>query len=62
MTLKKQTQCESCSYYYYDDEYDCYCCEVNLDEDETARFLSCSYFECPYYNPYDEYKIVSKQN
>lgn len=59
---KKVTRCECCAYYVYDDEYDCYECEIDLDEDETARFLSYSDFECPYYNPYDEYKIIQKQN
>ena len=59
---KKVTQCECCAYYYYDEEYECYSCDINLDEDEMARFLSCKDFECPYYNPYDEYKIVRKQN
>ena len=47
--------------YYYDDEEDCYCCEVNLDEDEMCRFLSSSYDNCPYYQQYDEYKIARKQ-
>ena len=59
---KKVTQCECCAYYYYGEEYECYSCDINLDEDEMARFLSCKDFECPYYNPYDEYKIVRKQN
>ena len=59
---KRVTQCECCAYYFYDEDYDCYACEVNLDEDEMARFLSYADFECPYYNPYDEYKIVQTQN
>lgn len=56
------TQCETCSYYYYDEESDNYECEVNLDEDEMEKFLSYADFNCPYYNSYDEYKIVKKQN
>ena len=35
---------------------------VNLDEDELYKFMQGSSFECPYYQPYDEYKIVRKQN
>lgn len=35
-----QTNCESCANYVYDEESDCYCCEVDLDEDEMYRFLS----------------------
>ena len=54
--------CENCSYYDYDDENEMYVCLVNLDEDELYRFLQGNNSECPYYNPYDEYKIVNKQN
>lgn len=60
--MKGATNCEECSNYYYDEQEDCYCCEVNLDEDEMQRFLSGSNYNCPYYDPYDEYKIVRKQN
>lgn len=31
-------QCESCMYYQYDEEYEEYFCDVNLDEDEMERF------------------------
>ncbi len=55
------TNCEFCAFYVYDD--DGYAeCEVNLDEDEMARFMSSSYDSCPYYQTDDEYKIVRKQN
>ncbi len=53
--------CEQCGNYVYDEDYECYTCEVNLDEDEMARFLSDSYTDCPYYRPGDEYLIVRKQ-
>ena len=55
-------QCESCAYYDYDEEYDEYYCTVNMDEDEIEKFMSGSYDSCRYYSPYDEYKIVRKQN
>ena len=55
------TNCEFCAFYGYDD--DGYAeCDVNLDEDEMARFLGSSYQSCPYYQTDDEYKIVRKQN
>ena len=55
------TNCEFCAFYVYDE--DGYAkCEVNLDEDEMARFMSSSYDSCPYYQTDDEYKIVRKQN
>lgn len=56
-----KTNCEECSNYVYDEDYGCYMCEANLDEDEISRFLSDSYYNCPYYNHNDEYKIVRKQ-
>ena len=58
----KQTSCESCVYYDYNEDYDCYECQMNLDEDEMISFLSRSNNTCPYYRYYDEYKSVQKQN
>ncbi len=57
-----QSNCETCRNYCYDEEEEYYYCDMNLDEDEYARFLSASYFDCPYYEYDDEYKIVRKQN
>ncbi len=57
----KETNCEYCMNYVFDDEWDCYICDVNLDEDEMVRFLSDSYHDCPYFQLNDEYKIVRKQ-
>ena len=58
---KQQGSCESCLYYEYDEDYECYVCEVNLDEDEMARFMSGSMRDCPYFQHNDEYRIVRKQ-
>lgn len=55
-------QCESCSYYCYDEEYDEYYCSVNLDEDEMEKYMSGNSDTCHYFNYYDEYKVVEKQN
>lgn len=60
-TATGSTNCESCVFYDYDEEYDCYVCNMNLDEDEMARFLSGTHSACPYYRYYDEYKSVHKQ-
>lgn len=54
----KITQCEMCAYY---DEYEQEC-EINLDEDDLARFVTQPHSSCPYFQMYDEYKIVRKQN
>ena len=37
-------------------------CNVNLDEDEMVKFLADTFANCPYYDYYDEYKTVRKQN
>ena len=59
--MKKETNCESCMNYFYDDECGYYVCLVNLDEDEMEKFVSSSFYNCPYYQLYDEYKIAKKQ-
>jgi len=62
MMKKGKSSCETCANYIYDDEYDCYCCDCQLDEDEMQRFLTSDTYNCPYYNHFDEYGIVRKQN
>ena len=54
------TDCETCANYMYDEEYDSYVCDVNLDEDDMSRYMSRT-FQCPYYQSNDEYRIVRKQ-
>ena len=56
------SNCEMCVNYIYDEDYECYCCLVNLDEDEMVRYLAGRFQSCPYYRFYDEYKSVQKQN
>ena len=57
----RKTNCETCVYYEYDEEYGCYTCMMNLDEDEMYRFIKNSFDNCPYYKYGDEYTIVRKQ-
>ena len=59
--MKGKTNCEYCSNYSYDEEYDCMVCDMDLDEDEMARYLTSSFDNCPYFQMNDEYKIVRKQ-
>ena len=54
-------KCDMCCYYEYDDEEECYVCSMSLDEDEMYNFLSGKTRECPYFQLYDEYKVVRKQ-
>ena len=58
---KSASMCEFCSNYIYDEDDDCYYCDVNLDEDEMYRFFTGTFRECPYYQSDDEYKIVRHQ-
>ena len=57
----KHGSCESCTYYSYDEEYGCYVCDVNMDEDEYIRFISDAHYACPYYRNGDDYRVVRKQ-
>ena len=56
-------QCETCTYYIFDEEYDEYVCDVQMDEDDFFRLSEGSreHRNCPYYRCGDEYLIVRKQ-
>ena len=56
-----QSNCDDCMYLEYDEEYDCYSCVMDLDEDEMRLFLIGKFPSCPYYRQGDEYTIVHKQ-
>ena len=59
----KQTKgsCESCTYFTYDEDYESYVCDINMDEDEYMRLISDQHYQCPYYRNGDEYIVVRKQ-
>jgi hypothetical protein len=60
--MKKETgPCEVCANYVYDEDDECYICDVNLDEDDMYRFLTGSTRQCSYFQLYDEYKVVRHQ-
>jgi hypothetical protein len=59
--MKAGDNCECCINYLYNEEYDYYECQVNLDEDEMGKFLRNSFDDCPYFRLDDEYKTVRKQ-
>ena len=50
---KTAANCESCMNYEYDDDYECYVCTQDLDEDEMVRFVQGDFRECPYYQVVD---------
>lgn len=59
--MSGKTNCEYCINYIFDEDYNYYICQINLDEDELVKFLSCSFNNCPYFRLGDEYQIVRKQ-
>jgi len=63
MSEKKSAagSCEFCAHYEYDDEMGCYCCGMNLDEDEMVLFLQRRANACPYFRFSDDYKLAARQ-
>ena len=59
--MKIVANCDYCMYYGYDDDYECYTCEKDLDEDEMAHFMRSDKWDCPYFKFGDEYTVVKKQ-
>ncbi len=53
--------CDSCANYAYDEDWECYTCMVNMDEDDYGRMMASGARECPYYQDDDEYKVVRHQ-
>ncbi len=60
--MSEGLNCESCTHYVYNEDYEEYECLVSLDEDEYYSLMSGSQKACPYYRRDDEYEIVRKQN
>lgn len=48
-------ECDTCANYSYDEEYEEYFCDVNMDEDDMVRFMTDHRDSCPYYRNGDEY-------
>ena len=48
-------------HFTYDDEYDAYVCEMDLDQDEMESFLRGQTYACVMFEAGDEYKIVRHQ-
>lgn len=59
--MNGKRNCECCLNYEYDEDYNQYICEVNLDEDEMSQFLRDTFDNCPHFQFNDEYKVVRKQ-
>lgn len=55
------TQCDTCAYYAYDEEFEEYYCTVDMDEDDASREFTGQRDSCPYYRNGDEYAVVRHQ-
>lgn len=55
------TNCDTCVYNVYDEEDECYYCEMDMDEDDAARMMLGNLKDCPYYQLDDEYAVVRHQ-
>lgn len=56
-----KTNCDECAFYVYNDDFECYQCEINMDEDEMYRFMSAPDYACPYFRAEDDYFLARKQ-
>lgn len=55
------TYCDMCAYYIYDEDYESYICDRDMDEDEVVRLMTDKHYRCPYFRNGDEYAVVRKQ-
>ena len=55
------SNCDTCNFYTYDEDYECYVCDMDLDKDDMVRFLQGNTRSCPYYQSGDEYSVVRHQ-
>ena len=53
--------CETCVYYAWDEDWECYVCDADMDMDDTEHLLHSGDKGCPYYRLDDEYAVVRKQ-
>lgn len=54
-------RCDDCQYYIFDDDYQEYVCDMDMDEDDYARIVSRGSEECPFWRNGDEYSVVRHQ-
>ena len=60
--MKKEiSNCDTCLYYIYDEDFEAYMCDMDMDEDDYAHLMTDSAFCCPYYQNDNEYAVVKKQ-
>ena len=53
--------CQQCAYLIYDEDYEEYVCDAQMDEDDYGRLAERGFKGCPYYRNGDEYRVVRHQ-
>ena len=53
--------CGTCAFYVYDEDYEDYVCDIDMDEDDYGKLISGIYRHCPFYRNGDEYAVVRHQ-
>ncbi len=53
--------CDTCAYLTYDEDFEDYVCDMDIDEDDYGRLMEKNFTECPYYTNGDEYRVVRHQ-
>ena len=61
MNMASGLSCDTCAYFTYDDEDECYVCDIDIDEDDYSRLVEGHFRDCPYYTNGDEYRVVKHQ-
>ena len=61
INMSESANCDYCNYYIYDEEDECYICDMDLDEDDMVRFLQGNTKGCPYFRSNNEYEVVKHQ-
>lgn len=59
--MTEVSNCDSCNNLVYDEDYECYVCDMDLDEDDMVKFLQGNTRACPYYQSNNEYEVVKHQ-
>ena len=59
--MAEQGNCDTCVNFVYDEDYEYYVCDMDLDEDDMYRFMKGSMDSCSYFTLDDEYSIARKQ-
>lgn len=56
------SECDTCSYYNFDDDTEEWGCEAGLDEDDAAHVMLTRHHHCPSWRSRDEYRMINHQS